>query len=145
MPGKRNRLRLTLNYMTMKRTILLMFQSLWGTTYLGRSALMILMFAAFAANAQVAIKGKVTDEAGVGMPGVNVIVKGTTSGTTSDVNGDYALSMSEDANAILVFSFIGYETQEVTVGGRTTIDVGMLPSIESLSEIVVVGYGTQKK
>ena len=96
------------------------------------------------ALAQNLVKGKVQDESGAPMPGVNVIVKGTSTGTTSDSDGQYNVSVS-DNNAILVFSFIGYASQEITVGGRTTIDVSLLPSVETLSEIVVVGYGTQKK
>src|SRR5690606_8204666 len=94
--------------------------------------------------AQTTVRGKVTDETGTGLPGVNILVKGTTAGTTSDVNGDYSLSVS-GSDAVLVFSFIGYETQEVAVGGRSSIDVTLLPSIESLAEVVVIGYGEQRQ
>jgi TonB-linked SusC/RagA family outer membrane protein len=90
------------------------------------------------------VSGKVTDETGTGLPGVNILVKNTTSGTTSDTNGDYSISIP-DGNAVLVFSFIGYTTQEEAVGERTTINVSLSPSIESLSEVIVVGYGVQKK
>jgi TonB-linked SusC/RagA family outer membrane protein len=93
---------------------------------------------------EITVTGRVTDEAGTEMPGVNIVVKGTTKGTTTDTNGAYSLSVSE-GNDVLVFSFIGYETAEQSVSGRTKIDVTLMSSIESLSEIVVVGYGTQKK
>lgn len=94
--------------------------------------------------AQGTVKGKVTDEAGVGMPGVNIIVKGTTNGTTSDANGEYSLEV-RSSDDVLVFSFIGYEVQEAALGGRTTVNVSLSPSIESLSEIVVIGYGVQRQ
>lgn len=94
--------------------------------------------------AQSTVTGKVVDETGTGLPGVNILVKGTTNGTTSDVNGSYSLAVP-GGEAVLVFSFIGYETQEVPIGGRSTIDVSLVASIQSLAEVVVVGYGTQKK
>ena len=90
-----------------------------------------------------AISGKVTDENGEGLPGVSIVVKGTVIGTTTDVNGDYSIEVPEAA--ILVFSFIGYERQEVLVGKQTRIDVGMVQDIAQLEEVVVVGFGTQKK
>ena len=93
----------------------------------------------------ITITGKVTSsEDNEGLPGVNVIVKGTTQGTVTDVNGDYTIDVpSEDA--ILVFSSVGYERKEITVGSKTAIDMTLLPDVKSLEEIVVVGYGTQKK
>ena len=93
----------------------------------------------------VTVTGKVTDESGAGMPGVNVIVKGTSSGTTTDSEGGYALSLDNQANAILVFSFIGYATQEQPVNGRTTLNVTMSTDILALGEVVVVGYGEQRR
>lgn len=78
------------------------------------------------------------------MPGVNIVVKGTSNGTTTDANGLYNVSVG-DNNAVLVFSFIGYGSQEQTVGGRTTMDITMQPSAEQLNEVVVVGYGTQRR
>jgi TonB-linked SusC/RagA family outer membrane protein len=92
----------------------------------------------------LAVTGKVIDETGVGMPGVNILVKGTSVGTTTDSEGAYAVNLP-DANGTLVFSFIGYTTQEVPVGGKTKIDVTMSIDVLSLGEVVVVGYGTQKK
>jgi TonB-linked SusC/RagA family outer membrane protein len=78
------------------------------------------------------------------LPGVNILVKGTFVGTTTDNAGKYSLTVPEE-DAVLVFSFIGYATQEVMVDGRTTIDMEMKSDITSLDEVVVVGYGTQDK
>ena len=89
------------------------------------------------------ISGKVTDEAGAGLPGVNVVAKGTTQGTITDVDGLYNLDVPEGTS--LIFSFIGFKTQEVEVGTRTTIDIQMAADFETLSEVVVVGYGEQEK
>ncbi|HEY5824431.1 MAG TPA: TonB-dependent receptor [Cyclobacteriaceae bacterium] len=96
------------------------------------------------AQAQINVRGKVTDETGSGMPGVNVIVKNTTTGTTTDSDGLYSLSVP-DGNGILVFSFIGYTNQEQVVGNRTSIDVSLSANITELNEVMVVGYGTQLK
>jgi TonB-dependent starch-binding outer membrane protein SusC len=90
------------------------------------------------------VKGRVTSDTGEGIPGVSVVLKGTTTGTATDVNGNYSLNLP-DATGALVFSYIGYTTEEVPVDNRTTIDVTLLPDIKSLSEVVVVGYGTQDK
>lgn len=104
----------------------------------------LLMCAITAAQGQN-ITGRVTDSGDNSpLPGASIIVKGTSVGTTTDVNGDYSIS-TDEADATLVFSFIGYETQEIQVSGRTRIDIALIPSIQSLEEIVVVGYGTQKK
>lgn len=94
--------------------------------------------------APVSISGKVVDDQNVGLPGVNVLVKGTTAGTTTDVDGNYALT-APDGKGTIVFSFIGYITKEEVIDSRSTINVQMLPDVKSLSEVVVVGYGTQKK
>ncbi|WP_460635219.1 SusC/RagA family TonB-linked outer membrane protein [Larkinella harenae] len=92
----------------------------------------------------LSISGTVTDESGAGLPGVSVVLKGTTRGTTSDGKGAYQLNVP-DASAVLVFSFVGYLPQEVTVGNRTIVGVKLEADTKSLSEVVVVGYGTQKK
>jgi TonB-linked SusC/RagA family outer membrane protein len=90
------------------------------------------------------VQGKViSKEEGVGLPGVSVVVKGTTNGTVTDVTGSYKLNVGD--NAILVFSFVGYATEEVPVGNQSTIDVSLVLDIKALSEVVVVGYGTQEK
>ncbi len=90
------------------------------------------------------ITGTITDDLGGGLPGVNIIVKGTSRGTTADSDGSYVISV-DDTDAILVFSFIGYTSQEVAVGSQTVINVKMASDISTLDEIVVVGYGVQKK
>lgn len=92
----------------------------------------------------VQVSGVVKDDAGTAIPGVNVIEKGTTNGTTTDVDGKYSLMVNGE-NTVLVFSFIGYTTQEISVNGRSSIDVGMTADTQTLDEIVVVGYGEQKK
>lgn len=106
--------------------------------------MMALLLSAFVTRAQVAVQGKVTDEAGEALPGTNVLVKGSTTGTTADAEGNFSIEVPE-GDAVLVFSFIGYETTEVNVGGRSTINISLVPSMESLAEIVVVGYGTQRQ
>lgn len=90
----------------------------------------------------VTVSGKVTED-GMGLPGVNVIIKGTSQGTTTDYEGNYNLkALPTD---VLVFTFIGYQAQEVAVANRTAIDVEMVSDIMQLNEVVVVGYGEQKK
>lgn len=93
----------------------------------------------------VTVSGTVTDASdNAKLPGVNVLVKGTTIGTSTDASGTYTLEVP-DGNAVLVFSFIGYQSKEVSVGTQTVIDVVLEQDITSLQEVVVVGYGTQKK
>lgn len=89
------------------------------------------------------ITGKVTSEDDGALPGVNVIEKGTLNGTVTDLEGNYALEVTEDA--ILVFSSVGYTTEEVEINGRSTIDLVMTSDLQQLEEIVIVGYGEQKK
>lgn len=90
------------------------------------------------------ITGKVNDENGEGLPGVNIVVKDTSVGTITDANGNYKLSVPDDAT-ILVFTYVGYLDEVVEIGAQTVIDISLSPDISKLSEIVVVGYGTQKK
>jgi TonB-linked SusC/RagA family outer membrane protein len=92
----------------------------------------------------VTIRGKVTDDQGQALPGVSVLIKGSTTGTATDPNGGYSIAVP-DGNAVLVFSFIGYMTQEVPVGNRTTIDVTLGSDVQALNEIVVTGYSSQRK
>jgi TonB-linked SusC/RagA family outer membrane protein len=95
-------------------------------------------------QSRITIHGTVTSETGGPMPGVNVLLKGTTLGTTTDANGNYSLSDLPD-DAILVFSFIGYIAQEVAVNGRSIVDMTLAEDVKTLDEIVVVGYGTRSK
>ena len=89
------------------------------------------------------IRGKVTDEKGDGLPGVNVLVKGTQRGVITDTSGEFDIMVPDDAT--LVFSFVGYITQEVPVGSNSTLNISLVPTQEALNEIVVIGYGTRKK
>ncbi len=95
--------------------------------------------------ATVAVSGTVTEErGGQGIPGVTVLLKGTTTGTTTNESGRYVLNAPGD-DGILVFSSIGYVTREVPIGGRSTLDVALTADVKGLSEVIVVGYGTQRR
>lgn len=91
-----------------------------------------------------AVTGKVTDAGGNGLPGVSVTVKNTTSGAATDGNGTYSVNVPS-GNSTLVFSYIGFVSQEVEVGSKSQINVSLVEDATALSEVVVVGYGTQKK
>ncbi len=93
---------------------------------------------------QKTISGKVTDKSGTPLPGVSVVVKGTTTGIITDSNGNYALS-NIPSNAILQFSFIGMKKQEITIGTNTTVNVTLAEEAVSIDEVVAVGYGTYRK
>ncbi|HQJ20216.1 MAG TPA: carboxypeptidase-like regulatory domain-containing protein, partial [Bacteroidales bacterium] len=94
---------------------------------------------------QITVTGKVTDsQTGEPMAGVNVVVKGTTIGTMTDASGNYSLNVP-DRNATLVFSFIGYGTQEIPVEGRTTINVSLKSETIGLEEVVVTALGIKKQ
>lgn len=92
-----------------------------------------------------ALTGKVTDEAAKDLPGVSVIIKGTQRGTTTDANGEYKLAIPEQGEVTITFSFVGYQSQDVQLGARSTLDIALTPEDKTLSEVVVVGYGTQRK
>ncbi len=94
---------------------------------------------------QKSVSGKVTDlESGEPLPGVNVLVKGTTQGTVTDIEGSYTVNVPGE-ESVLVFSSIGYATEEITVGSQSTIDLAMAADIQALSEIVVTGYSTEER
>ncbi|MDQ2656855.1 MAG: SusC/RagA family TonB-linked outer membrane protein, partial [Bacteroidota bacterium] len=92
----------------------------------------------------VSVTGNVTDEGGLPLPGVNIIEKSTNNGTVSDADGNFQLTVSS-REAVLVFSFVGTVSQQVTVGSRDQINVQLASDAATLSEVVVVGYGTQQK
>lgn len=93
---------------------------------------------------QQAVTGKVTDaEDGLGLPGVNIVEKGTTNGTVTDVDGNYSIKVGSDAT--LIFSYVGYLTEEIPVGSQSVIDLQLETDITQLSEIVVIGYGEVRK
>lgn len=90
------------------------------------------------------IKGKVTDETGGGLPGVNILIKGTQQGTVTDAEGKFELR-APDEQAVFVFSFVGYVTREIAIGTQTLLDISLREDAKALSEVVVVGYGAQRK
>lgn len=99
------------------------------------------------AQNQLSITGTVKDETGQGLPGVSIILKGSTAiGTATEADGAYRIAIPADqADGVLVFSFIGYKTKEVSIGNQTQIDVQIESDLTTLEEVVVVGYGTQDK
>lgn len=111
-------------------------------TYLS-VVLMLLLSAGIAQAQDVQVSGTVLDETGMPLPGVSILLKGTTRGTTTDLDGKY--SITGPSSGVLVFSFIGYNSLEENIGSRTKIDVTLSPDVSNLEEVVVVGYGTQKK
>lgn len=115
-------------------------------------ALSLFLIFPFSANSTVNSDGEfqstvngtvISGDEGMPLPGVSVVVLGTNIGTVTDFDGNYAIEVSEDAT--LVFSYIGFKTLEVDVNGQTTIDVSLVDDLDSLDEVVVVGYGTVKK
>ncbi|WP_461054018.1 SusC/RagA family TonB-linked outer membrane protein [Spirosoma arcticum] len=95
--------------------------------------------------ADVVVKGKVTDsEKGEPIPGASIVLKGANKGANTDASGTYSIAVP-DRTAVLVFSFVGFESQEVTVGSQTQVNVVLKPDMKELNEVVVVGFGTQKK
>ena len=114
-----------------------------------RQFFLLLFFSCYAmttvyAQDPITVSGTVVDENGVPLPYVTVSVAGTTNGTATNEQGEYSIRISEP-NPVLVFSYIGYQTQEIPVNGNTNIDVSLQPDMSNLDEIVVVGYGTQRK
>lgn len=97
-----------------------------------------------AAEQAIPIAGTITDMDGAPLPGVTVMIKGTTLGTTTDIDGNFSIDVP-DENAVLVFSYVGFVSEEVVVGSQSQISISLLPDLQTLSELVVVGYGTQKK
>ncbi|MEL7586410.1 MAG: TonB-dependent receptor [Prolixibacteraceae bacterium] len=95
-------------------------------------------------DAPLKITGKVTDVSGVPIPGVSVTLKGTASGTITDSNGAFSIDVA-DNNSVVVFSFVGMKTKEVTVGSQTDLSVTLEENVIGINEIVTIGYGTQKK
>ncbi len=113
---------------------------------MNRLVLLLVLFLGFTVGsiAQKTVTGKVTDSEGESLPGVNILVKGTNSATMTDNNGSYSIKVPND-DAVLVFKFIGMKTVEKAVGGVEVIDIQLVSEDKSIDEIVVVGFGTQKK
>ncbi|UZR97376.1 SusC/RagA family TonB-linked outer membrane protein [Chondrinema litorale] len=94
---------------------------------------------------QFKVSGRVTSvDDGEPLPGVSILIKGTTTGTTTDIDGNYSFAVSDEA-ATMVVSYVGFKTQEINVGGRSIINIGLEVDVESLEEVVVVAYGSQSK
>lgn len=107
--------------------------------------IILMFFIMISANAQITITGKITSAISEEpLPGVNIVIKGTTEGTISDLDGNYSIVVP-DENAILVYSFIGFVSEEIPVGNQTVINLNLIEDIMSLDELVVIGYGTQRK
>ncbi|PKB15453.1 SusC/RagA family TonB-linked outer membrane protein [Flavobacterium sp. 5] len=104
----------------------------------------LLMTNEMAAQKNTTISGVIKDDTGLTMPGVNIIEKGTNNSTTTDFDGKFALKLTTD-NAALVISFISFQTQTITVAGRSSLDIKLKSEEQTLKEVVVVGYGTVKK
>ncbi|MCF0041381.1 SusC/RagA family TonB-linked outer membrane protein [Dyadobacter fanqingshengii] len=105
----------------------------------------MILAAASLANAQeIVVKGVIRDQQNQTLPGASVLVKGTQAGTVTDVDGNYSIGVP-NGEAVLVVSFIGYETKEIAVGNQTQIDVILGGDLKTLNEVVVIGYGTQKR
>jgi TonB-dependent starch-binding outer membrane protein SusC len=109
-------------------------------------AFLTLLTISFSVAGQNQVTGTVTDEKGEPLIGVSIQIKGTTSGTTTDNNGNYTLNIAATVNEpVLIFSYIGFTPQEIPVAGEKNINVTLKESVQLLNEVVVVGYGTQKK
>ncbi len=93
---------------------------------------------------EITVSGVVSDVDGTPLPGVNIVEKGTTNGTVTNLDGEYTISVGS-AESVLSFSFVGYLTEDAVVSGQTTINISLVEDIQSLDEVVVVGYGVQKK
>jgi len=105
--------------------------------------LLLLISISWSSFSQEIIKGIVKDSGGIPLPGVSIVEKGTQNGTSTDFDGVYQVKVSP--NATLVFSYLGYKEQEIVVAGKSSLNITMIEDTESLDEIVVVGYGAQKK
>jgi TonB-linked SusC/RagA family outer membrane protein len=130
----------------MKQIYKLLFQ---GSSYLPKHLVLIICAVILSISPALSqtgrnIKGTITDEKNVPLPGVSVVVAGSNTGVMTDVNGKYSLNVTNQ-NATLRFSFIGYISKEVKVGTDNTIDVSLLPDSRQLKDVVVVGYGTASK
>ena len=110
---------------------------------LSLSLAMMLMLVLVAQAQEKLVTGTVLDESGAGMPGVNVIVRGTAVGSVTDINGGFSLNAKE--SDVLAFTFVGYKTQDITVGTQTNISVSLAPDLTSLEEIVVTGYSVDTR
>lgn len=106
---------------------------------------LFILVSTFANAQQTKVTGKVTSSTdSMGLPGANIIIKGTNTGASTDIDGNYAISIP-NKKTVLVINYVGYTTKEVTVEGNSVVNVTLTPSTGSLEEVVVIGYGTRKK
>ncbi len=110
--------------------------------YLKRGLFIVTFFCFGFLSAQQTVTGTVSDATGP-LPGVNVLERGTSNGTTTDFDGNYSLEVNDDA--VLIFSYISYQTQEIAVNNRSVVDVNMVADSQALDDVIVVGYGTQSR
>lgn len=116
--------------------VMMLFTALMQTSYANSAIYVVDVL-------QNTVTGVVTDDNGVPLPGASIVVKGTTNGSVTDFDGNY--SISADGTAILVFSYVGYKTKEIALDGKSTLSVSLSEDASQLDEVVVVGYGTQRK
>ena len=117
----------------------------YGLTFVIMFLFSLISINSYADSGPGTVTGKITDEVGIGLPGVTISVKGTLNGTSTDFEGNYSLQVDDTDTNILVFSFVGMQTVEELIKGRQIVNVVLTADAEALEEIVVVGYGTQKK
>jgi TonB-linked SusC/RagA family outer membrane protein len=117
--------------------------NLWKTAYRAIPLMLFLFFTSSYIAAQTKVSGVVSDDNGLTLPGANVMVVGSTKSVTTDMNGKYEINAP--AEGTLSFSFVGFNTVKVSIKGKTKIDVKLASSAENLKDVVVIGYGTQKK
>ncbi len=135
------------NLMTIRNAILLLFLGILqahAVDAYSEKTRLSLNFTETTQSQQNKITGTITDEKGIPLPGVTVVVKGTTLGSLTDMSGKYTID-NAPKNATLVFSFIGMTTQEIASAGRIVIDAVLKEEAVGLDEVIVIGYGTQKK
>lgn len=108
-------------------------------------SVVVLLFSFQSFSQESKIDGQVKDENGITMPGVNVIEKNTTNGVVTDLDGNYSITIQDSKTAILKFSFLGYESKEIAIAGRSSINLSLDPSTKQIDEVVVIGYGTTTK
>jgi TonB-linked SusC/RagA family outer membrane protein len=131
----------------MKEKLLQLAKVPKGPVFYGFLALCLFFIGALTTDAVAqdrTVKGTITNEAGEPVPGVSILIRGTTTGTITNIDGSFEQDVSSD-DAVFQISSVGYRTQEITVGSQTTLDVVLVEDVTALGEIVVVGYGTQKR
>jgi TonB-dependent starch-binding outer membrane protein SusC len=112
---------------------------------LSLTAVILLVLTSVGLAQERVVSGMVTDENGSSMPGVNVLVKGTSTGTATDSDGNFKISVGGGDQSTLVFTFVGYATAEIIVGARSVVNIQLTPDVQTLTELVVTGYSSQRK